>query len=46
MQSFANERNIALVEDVAHAIAVMTGIYQNTSKFARTFPKIWKIITW
>ncbi|KIJ58753.1 hypothetical protein HYDPIDRAFT_119272 [Hydnomerulius pinastri MD-312] len=45
-QHHVNEQNIKLTEEVAHAIAIMTGIYQNTSPFARTFPVCWRIITW
>ncbi|KIM63018.1 hypothetical protein SCLCIDRAFT_118388 [Scleroderma citrinum Foug A] len=33
-------------KEVADAVATLTGIYQNTSYFARTFPRTWKTITW
>ncbi|KAG6333297.1 hypothetical protein ID866_5793 [Astraeus odoratus] len=45
-QDHVNEHNIKIAEEVADAIATVTGIYQNTSPFARTFPKTWKVITW
>ena len=44
-KQFVNERNLRIVEHMAMAIAELTGIYQNTSYFARTFPSVWRIIT-
>ncbi|KAL4075458.1 cytochrome P450, partial [Scleroderma citrinum] len=45
-ECYVNEHNIKVAEEVADAVATLTGIYQNTSYFARTFPRTWKIITW
>ncbi|KAL4075466.1 cytochrome P450 [Scleroderma citrinum] len=45
-EHYVNDLNLQITEETAHAIAVMTGIYQNTSPFARTFPTLWKAVTW
>ncbi|KAH7884901.1 cytochrome P450 [Phlebopus sp. FC_14] len=42
----ASDQNVRLTEELAHAVATMTGIYQNTSPFGRSFPITWKVITW
>ncbi|KAI5995715.1 cytochrome P450, partial [Pisolithus marmoratus] len=45
-ESYVSDRTLQVTEETAHAIAIMTGIYQNTSPFARTLPRTWKVITW
>ncbi|KIN93572.1 hypothetical protein M404DRAFT_35974 [Pisolithus tinctorius Marx 270] len=45
-EKYVSDRTLQVTEETAHAIATMTGIYQNLSPFARTFPKTWKVITW
>lgn len=45
-ERYVNETNIALVTAVAAEIATLTGIYQNTSIFARSMPVLWRIFTW
>jgi len=46
LQHNVNDLNLQVTEETAHAIAVMTGMYQNTSPFARTYPTLWKVVTW
>ncbi|KAH8108863.1 cytochrome P450, partial [Phellopilus nigrolimitatus] len=43
---FVTERNLAIVEKVAKEIAELTGLYQNRSLWARSFPGVWKLVTW
>lgn len=38
--------HLKIIEDMAHDIANMTGIYSNTSFFGRTFPGLWRFMTW
>ncbi|KAI5996563.1 cytochrome P450 [Pisolithus orientalis] len=45
-EKYVSDRTLQVTEETAHAIATMTGIYQNLLPFARTFPKTWKVITW
>ncbi|KAI6035883.1 cytochrome P450 [Pisolithus marmoratus] len=45
-ENYLTNRTVQVTEEAAHAIATMTGMFQNTSPFARTFPITWKVITW
>ncbi|KAJ7169083.1 cytochrome P450 [Mycena crocata] len=45
-QAFVDKKFLAVAEQVALDIATATGMYQNTSWWARTFPGSWRIITW
>lgn len=37
-----NQRNLNIIQDMAHSIANITGIYENLSWFSRTFPRLSK----
>lgn len=45
-QQYVNDVHLKIIEDMAHDIADMTGIYSNTSFLGRTFPQLWKFMTW
>ncbi|EKM52473.1 uncharacterized protein PHACADRAFT_211727 [Phanerochaete carnosa HHB-10118-sp] len=45
-EQYVNDQHLSIIEDMAHDIANMTGIYQNLSYFARTFPWLWRIANW
>lgn len=45
-QQYVNDLHLSIIEDMAHDIANMTGIYQNLSIFARTFPGLWRLANW
>ncbi|KAJ6462315.1 cytochrome P450 [Mycena vulgaris] len=45
-QRFMDKKFLAVAEQVALDIAIATGMYQNTSWWARTFPGTWRCITW
>ncbi|KAL5513579.1 hypothetical protein ACEPAH_3978 [Sanghuangporus vaninii] len=43
---FTHEKDLQVIEKVAHDMAVVTGIYQNTSWFGTNCPNIWRLLTW
>ncbi|OCB89296.1 hypothetical protein A7U60_g3495 [Sanghuangporus baumii] len=43
---FVNPTNLLAVEKVAHDIAVVTGLYQNTSWWGTNYPDVWRLFTW
>ncbi|KAJ6594255.1 cytochrome P450 [Mycena capillaripes] len=45
-QRFMDQKFLKVAEQVAIDIAVVTGMYQNTSWWARTFPLFWRVATW
>ncbi|KAK7063659.1 cytochrome P450 [Favolaschia claudopus] len=45
-ESFANERSIQVITDVATDIAGLTGMYSNSSFLGRRFPALWGAIMW
>lgn len=46
IQRLVNGKNLAVVEQVDMDLSELTGIYQNISWWARTFPTLWHLVTW
>ena len=46
VQQFVSADNLKVIERVAHDMATVTGIYQNTSWWGTNFPDLWRAFTW
>jgi len=45
-KNYLDPRNQSLIIEMAAGLAELTGMYQNRSYFARTYPALWRMKTW